>query len=172
MSVADHIDKISRSVNEHELGYSYEYYDPEDGQIKLFNVLDYKAAQNYVGAGIEEQEIRGHNYMITVTVLTLTIMIVLLVMLVIYINTTANMTGIYYDKNGNKIEVYHNKTVGDVEFQYGDGRKSHGYLKKINSNTFGLYLDEDQVVGKYSLAAYVDARDRTWSWKNNKWIMD
>ena len=76
------------------------------------------------------------------------------------------------DKNGNKIEVYHNKTAGDVEFHYGDGRKSHGYLKKINSNAFGLYLDEDQVVGKYSLAAYVDSRDRTWSWKNNKWIMD
>jgi hypothetical protein len=45
-------------------------------------------------------------------------------------------------------------------------------LKKINEQQYGLYLDEDAVLGKYSLSAYVDARDKTWSWKDNKWIMD
>jgi len=176
MSIATHLDDIEKRIREHDMGYSYEYLDPIDNQVKIFNELDYKTGLNYKAAAEEELSDRTHNYIITITVLTLVIIVVLLVMVLIHINTITNMTGIYYDKTGNKIEVYHNKVLGSVKFLYNDGLSGkvtkEGILKKINEQQYGLYLDEDAVLGKYSLSAYVDARDKTWSWKDNKWIMD
>ena len=175
-SISDNLDKIAQRMREHEAGYSYEYEDRTTGERKIFNTLDYKVGINYRDAKIQEASLRAQSYIVTITVLVLTIIVVLMVMLVVYINMSADMTGIYYDKNGNKIEVHHNKTLGNVKFYYkGDDNNEltkTGYLKKINDRYYGLYLDEDAVLGKYSLSGYADARDKSWSWKNNKWIMD
>ncbi len=169
------LNAIAQKVLEHDLGYVKEYVNPITGERKLINELDIRAGKHYTDARLQEESERAQEHMVTVTVLTLIIIVVLLVLLILYINMSANMTGIYYDKSGNKIEVHHNKTLGTVKFYYKDGMNEinkTGYLKKINSNYYGLYLDEDAVLGKYSLAAYADARDKTWSWANNKWIMD
>ena len=175
-SIADNLDKIAQRIQEHDAGYSYEYEDQTTGERKIFNTLDYKAGVNYRDAKMKEASLRAQSYIVTITVLILTIIVVLMVMLVIYINMSADMTGIYYDKNGNKIEVHHNKTIGNVKFYYKGDDNSEltktGYLKKINDRYYGLYLDEDAVLGKYSLSGYADTRDKSWSWKNNKWIMD
>ncbi len=176
MSINDNIDKIAKHLKEAELGYVKEYYDPKTGQTHLVNELDYKAGLNYKKAVVQEEGNRIENHMVSITTLTLIVIITLLVMVIIYINCSVNMTGIYYDKSGNKIEVHHNKALGSVDFFFKDKNNKEinksGYLKKINDKIYGLYLDEDIVLGKYSLAGYADARDHTWSWKNNKWIME
>jgi len=176
MDIQKPLEKIAQRIAEHDAGYMKEYYDSRTGQTHMVNELDIKSGQIYREAKQQEEAERVQEHMVTVTVLTLIIIVVLLVMLIIYINMSANMTGIYYDKSGNKIEVHHNKTLGDVNFYYKDEKSNEinktGHLKKINDRYYGLYLDEDAVVGKYSLAGYADARDKSWSWKENKWIMD
>lgn len=170
------MDALAKKVNEYDLGYIKEYQNPTTGERTLINELDVRAGRHYIKARDQEESERIQEHMTTVTVLTLIIIVVLLVMLIIHINMSANMTGIYYDKSGNKIEVHHNKSLGSVKFYYKDDSSNEisktGYLKKINNNYYGLYLDEDAVLGKYSLAAYADARDKSWSWANNKWISD
>lgn len=176
MSIDASIEKIAQRIREHDLGYVKEYYDPKTGKTSLVNELDYKSGINYKYARNEEEANRIQDHTVSVTVLTLIIILVLMVMVIVYVHMTVNMTGIYYDKSGNKIEVHHNKALGNVKFYYKDENNSEitktGRLKKINDKIYGLYLDEDAVLGKYSLSGYVDARDKTWSWKNNKWIMD
>lgn len=167
---------LAQRINEHDLGYVKEYRDPKTGERHMINELDIRVGKHYTKARQQEEGERAQEHMVTVTVLTLIIIVILLVLLIIYINTSANMTGIYFDKSGNKIEVHHNKSLGTVKFYYKDPSSNEisktGYLKKINSSYYGLYLDEDAVLGKYSLAAYADARDKSWSWANNKWIAD
>jgi hypothetical protein len=176
MDISKPIETIAQRIAEHDAGYTKEYYDNRTGQTHIVNELDVKSGQIYRAAKQQEEAERVQEHMVTVTVLTLIIIVVLLVMLIIYINMSADMTGIYYDKSGNKIEVHHNKTLGNVKFYYKDNGKDEvhktGYLKKINDRYYGLYLDEDAVLGKYSLAGYADAREKSWSWKDNKWIME
>lgn len=177
MDISKPLETIAQRIAEHDAGYSKEYYDPRTGQTQIINELDVKSGQIYRAAKYQEEAERVQEHMVTVTVLTLIIIVVLLVMLIIYINMSSDMTGIYYDKSGNKIEVHHNKTLGNVKFYYKDSNgkddvQKTGHLKKINDRYYGLYLDEDAVLGKYSLAGYADARDKSWSWKENKWIMD
>ena len=175
-TISENLNTISQRLHEGDLGYMKEYYDPRTGQTHMINELDYKSGLNYKHAIKQEEAERVQEHLISITVLTLIVIVVLLIMVIIYINCSADMTGIYYDKSGNRIDVHHNKALGTVKFYYKDDGQNEtsktGYLKKINDKLYGLYLDEDAVIGKYSLAGYADVRDRSWSWKDNKWIME
>lgn len=168
-------EKINDRMNEYDLGYIYEYKKP-DGSTGIYNKLDANVARIYKKAVVEETESRIFSHVSTITVLVLSIVIVLMIMLIIYINNSTDITGIYYDSRGNKIEVYHNKTFGNIEIK-SDVSNKKGLLKKINANTYGIYLDEDIIIGKmeqmsHPIAAYADLKTGNISWKNDIWKLD
>lgn len=169
------LQKAKDRINEYNAGHMFEYRKP-DGSMGMFNKLDYEVAKKHKAAKVQEEALRIQNHSINVTVIVLVIVIVLMVMLVIYINMTTDITGIYYDSSGNKIELYHNKTAGSLEIKSTKGNK-RGVLKKINTNTYGIYLNEDMIVKDLEhiaqpVAAYANLKSGNITWKNDIWKLD
>jgi hypothetical protein len=167
----EQIEKINKRINEYEQGHVEEYVKP-DGTVGLFNKLDYEAAKKYKAAKDYEKNKRIYENTTSTIIYVLVIIIVLVIMVVIYINMTNDITGIYYDKNGNKIEVYHTKTTGRVKI---NGKS--GNIKKINADKYGIYMLDEAIIKNLEedskpLAAYVDLKTRDIVWKNNIWKLD
>lgn len=171
----ENLSNLVTKNNEYELGFMKEF-TRSDGTKGIINDLDFKLANTFLEAQKEEASKRLQTHTTNITILVLVIVLVLMVMLIIYINSSTDITGIYYDKNGTKIDVYHNKTSGQIEIQSSLGNKS-GLVKKINAATYGLYLDEDlltESLEKMSqpIAAYADLKTGDITWKNDIWKLD
>lgn len=169
------LQKVQDRINEYDQGYMVEYKSP-GGSNRMLNKLDFEVAKKHQLAKEEEAALRVYNHTINITALVIVIVIVMLIMLVVYINMTTDITGIYYDANGNKIEIYHNKTLGSLEIKDRMDKKT-GIVKKINSDTYGIYLNEDLIVKNLEslaqpIAAYANIKTGDIRWKNNVWKLD
>ena len=166
---------IQDRLNEHNQGYIVEYTKP-DGSKGVLNKLDLEAAKRYKAAKLAESEFRLKDHAITITVLVLIIVLIMVAMYIIYVNTVVDITGIYYDTNGSKIEVHHNKSIGNIEIN-GSHMNRTGHVKKINANTYGIYLDEDMMLKDLEfmsspIAAYANIKTGDIQWKNDVWKLD
>lgn len=166
---------IQDRINEYDQGYIVEYTKP-DGSKGVLNKLDLEAAKKYKQAKLAESEFRLRDHVITITVLVLIIVLVMVAMYIIYVNTVVDITGIYYDSNGEKIEVHHNKAIGNIDID-SSRMKRTGHVKKINANTYGIYLDEDIMLKDLEfmsspIAAYANIKTGDIQWKNDMWKLD
>lgn len=154
---------LKDKMNEYDAGHITERQNA-DGSVELVNQLDELTNKKKEEARYEENNMRQYNYSINIAVLGLVLVIVMLVMVMFWINVSPSFTGIYYDKNGNRRELYHNKSLGSFDIKTDHESKS-GMIKKINSNVYGLYIDN-------MLVAYLNNNDKTVTWQNDIWIAD
>jgi hypothetical protein len=168
-------DKLKYLEDEHKKG-NVKYYIDENGQKQAYNVNDLALAKIYKLSKDSENEERKRNHYISVISMTMVVVIVLLIMIFIYLTLMQDITGIYYDKNGNKIEIYHNRFSGTFNFT-ADGLEKQGIIKKINNRTYGIYLNDDLITGHREtlsspISAYYDLNKNEIIWKNNSWKLD
>jgi hypothetical protein len=163
MSDKSPLSVIEKSMREYDQGHMIEYEKP-DGSIGLVNKLDLEVARKYKSAVAQESKERSDNSNLTLIIFGLLIVIIILAMYIFYINITTDLTGIYYDKDGKKIELHHNKTLGTISTN-DNNSLSEGVVKKESSNIYSLYFNN-------SLEAYADVKAHTIKWANNLWVKD
>ena len=165
------LQKANDRIKEYNQGFMVEYEKP-DGSIGLFNKLDYEMAKKYKQATYEEKAEREYDHKHSTIIYVLIIVIVIMLMILIYVNMMTDLTGIYYDGQGNKIVVHHTKTLGKIKLN-----DKEGVIKKINSGKYGIYQNEDMITNKLEelsrpMAAYADIKTGNIVWKNDIWKLD
>ena len=163
MEIRKAIDNIGNKINEYDQGHIVEYQDPS-GEKTLVNKLDISLAKKYIEAEKEEIVLRNTNYIIISVILVLIILVALLIFANIYVDNIYNLTGIYFDKSGTKIELHHNHMSDEFSIKSKKG-DMEGFIKKISSTHYGVYVDSNMV-------AYYDADKNIICWSNDVWKKD
>lgn len=159
------VELLNEKNRELAAGYITEKHKP-DGSTEIVNHLDEMINKKKEEAINEEKAERYKNYNFTMVTLILTFIVVFFTILIFFINLAPDFTGIYFDKNGNKIELYHNKFTGSFEIICDQGNKN-GVIKKITNEYYSLHLNNNE-----KLDAYIETSTRNIKWKNDIWYAD
>ena len=170
------LELLADKNREMEAGHIVERHYP-DGSVEMVNELDEMVDKKKKEAREEEKQLRYKNHTTIMVVLGLVVIIVLLVMAVFWINMSPSFTGVYFDRDGNKIELYHNKSLGNFDIVNNKGNRS-GVFKKITGKYYGLYLNDDLLLesmenaNEKKMVAYIETDTHNIIWKNDMWIPD
>ena len=171
------LELLAEKSNEMDAGFINEQTNP-DGTVETVNELDELMDKKRAEAMAEEKASRYKSHNITTTVLVLVFIIILLVMVVFWINMSPSFTGIYFDKNGNRMEIYHNKSLGSFNIVSRRENKS-GVFKKLTGKYYGLYLDDDLIrdglehfASNKKISAYIETDTHNIMWNNDLWTPD
>ncbi len=162
------MDKINQAINEQNQGFLLEYTKP-DGSTGVFNKLDFAVEKKFKNAKKLEQENRIYNHLSSIVALILVIMILMIAMIYMYCNFSTNISGIYFTKNGDKVELYHNKISGELQIKSYKGDRN-GYVKKLNADTYLLYINSN--ANASDMTAIMDLNTGDIKWNNDLWKLD